>query len=100
MADGLVRRASGTAIRGPLTRRYPASGQHATYLGVETKDLSLGAIYGSTLSKVGLTQDDHAETECLKSDNIVPSAHALSDFPYLEPAVMNARLFPHSDGSP
>ena len=50
-------------------------------------DLSLGAIYGSTLSKVGLAQDDHAETGCLTSDNVTPSTHALSDFPYLEPAV-------------
>jgi hypothetical protein len=50
-------------------------------------DLSLGAIYGTTLSKIGLAHDDHAETDCLTSDNIVPSERALSDFPYLEPAV-------------
>ncbi len=50
-------------------------------------DLSLGAIYGTTLSKIGLAHDDRAETDCLTSDNVLPSAHALSDFPYLEPAI-------------
>jgi len=50
-------------------------------------DLSLGAIYGGILPKIGLAHDDHGETECLTSDNVAPAEKALSDFPYLEPAV-------------
>ncbi|MBD5654267.1 MAG: DUF4331 family protein [Candidatus Eremiobacteraeota bacterium] len=46
-------------------------------------DLSLGAIYGSILSKVGLAADDRKETPCLTSDNVKPSAKTLSGFPYL-----------------
>jgi len=50
-------------------------------------DLSLGAIYGSILPKIGVAHDDHKETACLTSDNVKPAERALSDFPYLEPAV-------------
>jgi len=50
-------------------------------------DLSLGAIYGGILPKIGLAHDDHQETECLTSDNVLPAERALSDFPYLEPPV-------------
>lgn len=50
-------------------------------------DLSLGAIYGSILPKIGVAHDGHKVTECLTSDNVKPAERALSDFPYLEPAV-------------
>ncbi len=47
-------------------------------------DLSLGAIYGSLIPKLGLAPDDNRETECLTSDNTTPAAkHPLRGFPYL-----------------
>lgn len=47
-------------------------------------DLSLGAIYGSLIPKLGLAPDDNRETPCLTSDNTTPAAkHPLSGFPYL-----------------
>ncbi|MBC5801103.1 MAG: DUF4331 family protein [Candidatus Eremiobacteraeota bacterium] len=46
-------------------------------------DLSLGAIYGNIVSKVGLAKDDHKETPCLTSDNLTPTVNTLNGFPYL-----------------
>jgi len=47
-------------------------------------DLSLGAIYGSLIPKLGLAPDDNRETQCLTSDNTTPAAkHPLRGFPYL-----------------
>ena len=46
-------------------------------------DLSLGAIYGSILPKIGLAADDHQETACLTSDNVKPTVKTLDGFPYL-----------------
>lgn len=47
-------------------------------------DLSLGAIYGSLIPKLGLAPDDNRETDCLTSDNTTPAAkHPLRGFPYL-----------------
>ena len=47
-------------------------------------DLSLGALYGSLIPKLGLAPDDDRETPCLTSDNTTPAAkHELSGFPYL-----------------
>ena len=47
-------------------------------------DLSLGAIYGSLIPKLGLAEDDNRETPCLTSDNTTPAAkHLLPGFPYL-----------------
>ena len=47
-------------------------------------DLSLGAIYGSLIPKLGLAPEDNRETECLTSDHTTPAAkHPLRGFPYL-----------------
>ena len=46
-------------------------------------DLSLGAIYGSILPKIGLAADDQRETPCLTSDNVKPSTKTADGFPYL-----------------
>ncbi len=47
-------------------------------------DLSLGAIYGSLIPKLGFAQDDNRETPCLESDHTTPAAkHPLSGFPYI-----------------
>ncbi len=50
-------------------------------------DLSLGAIYGSIIPKIGLANDDHKETPCLTSDNVKPTVKALNGFPYLTSAI-------------
>jgi hypothetical protein len=47
-------------------------------------DLSLGAIFGSLLPKLGLAEEDNRETPCLTSDHTTPAAkHPLSGFPYI-----------------
>ena len=47
-------------------------------------DLSLGAIYGSLVPKLGLAPDDNRETACLTSDHVTPSEkHPLAAFPYI-----------------
>ncbi len=47
-------------------------------------DLSLGAIYGSLVPKLGLAKADGNDTPCLTSDNVQPNdKHELAGFPYL-----------------
>ena len=47
-------------------------------------DLSLGAIYGSLVPKLGLAPEDNRETACLTSDNVTPSdKHTTGTFPYM-----------------
>ena len=76
----------------------------AAYLGYETKgatgggsifggrdisddvvDISLGALFGNTLSKLKLQPDDHEENNCLSAENVVqaPSQAKTAAFPYL-----------------
>jgi hypothetical protein len=46
-------------------------------------DLSLGAIFGSLIPKLGLAPDDRKETECLTSDYVgTPARHFTKTFPY------------------
>lgn len=46
-------------------------------------DLSLGALYGSLIPKLGLAPEDNRETPCLTSDNVTPAAkHITNTFPY------------------
>jgi len=46
-------------------------------------DLSLGAIFGSLVPKLGLAPEDNRETPCLTSDNVTPYAkHSTDTFPY------------------
>ena len=46
-------------------------------------DLSLGALFGSLIPKLGLAPEDHQETSCLTSDFTTPAAkHIEADFPY------------------
>ena len=53
-------------------------------LGSPVVDLSLGAIYGSLLPKLGLAPDDGNETPCLTSDHTTPAAkHFLASFPFI-----------------
>jgi hypothetical protein len=73
----------------------------AAYLGVETNgatggrfggrmltddvvDISLGAIFGNTISALGLAPDDGKAIPALTSDNVGPGAkHFKTTFPYL-----------------
>jgi len=51
-------------------------------------DLSLGAIYGSLIPKLGLAPDDGKETPCLTSDYVgTPQRHFTKTFPYFGPPV-------------
>jgi hypothetical protein len=76
----------------------------ASYLGVETGgatggkfggravtddvvDISLGALFGNTLAKLGVQPEDNEENNCLTTDNvsIASSQKPTSSFPYLHP---------------
>ncbi|GAC1390564.1 MAG: hypothetical protein NVSMB31_07630 [Vulcanimicrobiaceae bacterium] len=47
-------------------------------------DLSLGAIFGSLVPKLGLAPEDNSETPCLTSDYTTPAAKHITDsFPYM-----------------
>lgn len=51
-------------------------------------DLSLGAIYGSLVPKLGFAPDDGKETSCLTSDYVgTPVRHSTKTFPYFGPPV-------------
>jgi hypothetical protein len=81
-----------------------ASGGKAAYLGYETNgatgggstfggravtddvvDISLGALFGNTLAKLGLQPEDNEENTCLSSENLAqaPSQVPTATFPYL-----------------
>ncbi|MBV8531748.1 MAG: DUF4331 family protein [Candidatus Eremiobacteraeota bacterium] len=47
-------------------------------------DISLGAIFGNTLSALGLVQDDHKELPCLTTDNIAYDKSNTKTFPYIQ----------------
>jgi len=73
----------------------------AAYLGVETGgatgstfggralsddviDISLGAIFGNTLSALGVVPDDGKESPCLTSDHVSFASTTSSTFPYTQ----------------
>jgi Domain of unknown function (DUF4331) len=73
----------------------------ASYLGYETGgatgskwggraldddiiDISLGAIFGNTLSALGLIPDDHKEAPCLTTDNVAYDKSNTTTFPYIQ----------------
>src|SRR5579862_1028393 len=47
-------------------------------------DISLGAIFGNTLSALGLIPDDHKEAPCLTTDNIAYDKSNTNTFPYIQ----------------
>jgi hypothetical protein len=72
----------------------------AAYLGIETGgatgnkfggrwlnddvvDISLGAIFGNTLSALGVVPDDHHESPCLSADNVGTAQSYGNTFPYV-----------------
>ncbi len=73
----------------------------ASYLGYETGgatgskfggrgldddviDISLGALFGNTLSALGLIPDDHKEAPCLATDNVAYDKSNTTMFPYIQ----------------
>lgn len=73
----------------------------ASYLGYETGgatgskwggraldddvvDISLGALFGNTLSALGLIPDDHKEVPCLTTDNVAYDKSNTDKFPYVQ----------------
>jgi hypothetical protein len=73
----------------------------ASYLGYETGgatgskfggrglnddiiDISLGALFGNTLSALGLIPDDHMEVPCLTTDNVAYDKSNTKTFPYVQ----------------
>jgi hypothetical protein len=73
----------------------------ASYLGYETGgatgskfggralsddviDISLGALFGNTLSALGLIPDDHKEAPCLTTDNVGYDKMNTTTFPYIQ----------------
>jgi hypothetical protein len=73
----------------------------ASYLGVETGgatgskfggralnddviDISLGAIFGNTLSALGVVPDDGKESPCLTTDNVAYDKSNTTTFPYVQ----------------
>jgi hypothetical protein len=76
----------------------------ASYLGYETGgatgskwggraldddviDISLGAIFGNTVSALGLAPDDHKEAPCLTTDNVDYDKSNTATFPYVQSPV-------------
>jgi hypothetical protein len=74
----------------------------ASYLGVETNgatgsrfggralqddvvDITLGVIFGNTISSLGLAPNDNMAIPTLTSDNVGPSNNRQGAFPYLAP---------------
>lgn len=47
-------------------------------------DISLGAIFGNTLSALGLVPDDHKEAPCLTTDNVAYDKSNTKTFPYIQ----------------
>jgi Domain of unknown function (DUF4331) len=47
-------------------------------------DISLGAIFGNTLSALGLIPDDHKEAPCLALDNVAYDKSNTKTFPYIQ----------------
>jgi hypothetical protein len=73
----------------------------ASYLGYETGgatgskfggralddnvvDISLGALFGNTISALGLAPDDHKEAPCLTTDNVPYDKDNTTAFPYVQ----------------
>jgi hypothetical protein len=73
----------------------------ASYLGYETGgatgskwggraldddvvDISLGALFGNTLSTLGLIPNDHKEVPCLTTDNVAYDKSNTDTFPYVQ----------------
>ena len=94
---------SSTGVLWPAIYQVNLSGAGSgSYLGVETKgatgstfggrnpaddviDISLGALFGPTLSKLGVLADDGEENNCLAQENLTqnPAQAPSSTFPYL-----------------
>lgn len=50
-------------------------------------DISLGALFGNTVSALGLAPDDHKEAPCLTTDNVPYDKQNTDTFPYVQSPV-------------
>jgi Domain of unknown function (DUF4331) len=50
-------------------------------------DISLGALFGNTISALGLAPDDHKEAPCLTTDNVPYDKSNTKKFPYVQSPV-------------
>jgi hypothetical protein len=50
-------------------------------------DISLGALFGNTISALGLAPDDHKEVPCLTTDNVPYDKSNTNKFPYVQSPV-------------
>jgi hypothetical protein len=53
------------------------------WLNDDTVAISLGAIFGNTLSALGVVPDDHHESPCLTTDNVAAAQAYGNTFPYV-----------------
>jgi hypothetical protein len=53
------------------------------WLNDDTIAISLGAIFGNTLSALGVVPDDHHESPCLTTDNVATAQAYGNTFPYV-----------------
>jgi hypothetical protein len=53
------------------------------WLNDDVVDISLGAIFGNTLSALGVVPDDHHESPCLTTDNVGTAQTYSAAFPYV-----------------
>ncbi len=53
------------------------------WLNDDVIDISLGAIFGNTLSALGVVPDDHNESPCLTTDNVGSAQAYSATFPYV-----------------
>jgi hypothetical protein len=53
------------------------------WLNDDSIDISLGAIFGNTLSALGVVADDHHESPCLTTDNTQTAQSFGATFPYV-----------------
>ena len=53
------------------------------WLNDDVIDISLGAIFGNTLSALGVVPDDHHESPCLTTDNVGTAQAYTATFPYV-----------------
>lgn len=100
--NGLDYGATLQSILYPDVLRVNLDGTAGGYLGVETGNTaasfggrnpnddviatSLGALFGNTLSKLGVIGDDGQENTCIAQENTPPTVATTTTFPYLQQA--------------
>ena len=82
LLSGCVLAVAGGAVAGVSAARQERSVGNA--LDDDIVDISLGAIWGNTLSALKLVPDDHKEAPCLTTDNVAYDKSNTKTFPYIQ----------------